>query len=515
MSTADLPQYPERRMVRGNGIHGDGGPYERLRIVEDSLSITGTIDGQVLASRVRNAGDRIVAIDVTLDYWSDPRTGEQSNVANVALEYHVQPWATLEYDAASNGCESSETVQSSQSAVLAQLNAIRDYRNPINITLVVNKDDELVRIPVIVRVAVLDTPVRISGNRGAEQRGVGATTSTGEIGWRYFADPQIVAYGSKYYIFPTTDGYADWGGWQIHCFASDDLVTWEDRGVVVDLKDQHLDGSGRTDILPDRTSCAWAPGFAIRDGKFYLYFSGHGRADRTNQTNVAISDRIDGGYELQSLAGFNHDGVVAGDIDPAVFEDPRTGKWWITWGQSPGMYAELADDMMSIVPGTIVETDATRGIREGSYLHARCYKGVWTYYYTYSIDDTSSEWYRIAYATAPSMEGDGSQWTYRGEMLVQDASKGIRGTGHHSILQVPGTDDWYIAYHCFLDDTMRPRGVDTRVGKQLMNGNKREVRIAKFTYTHPDDAAIAAGEVPLINAVPVTLAGVRAQRYEA
>ena len=136
-----------------------------------------------------------------------------------------------------------------------------------------------------------------------------------------------------------------------------------DRGVVVDLKDQHLDGTNRTDILPDRTACAWAPGFAIRDGRFYLYFSGHGHDGKTNQTNVAISDHIDGGYQLQSMAGFDRDGVVTGDIDPAVFEDPRTGKWWITWGQGPGMYAELADDMMSVVPGTVVETGATRGIR--------------------------------------------------------------------------------------------------------------------------------------------------------
>ncbi|KAA8816054.1 1,4-beta-xylanase [Bifidobacterium callitrichos] len=397
---------------------------------------------------------------------------------------------------------------------------MRDYRTPVELTLVVadrafDGDTEFVRIPVIVRVVVLDTPVRISGERGAEQRGVGATSPTGEVGWRYFADPQIVAYDGRYYIFPTTDGYADWGGWQIHCFVSDDLTSWRDLGVVVDLKDQHLDGSGRTDILPDRTTCAWAPGFAIRDGRFYLYFSGHGRGSRTNQTNVAVSERIDGGYELQPMAGFDEDGVVAGDIDPAVFEDPRTGRWWITWGQSPGMYAELNDDMMSIKPGTLVETQATRGIREGSYLHARRYKGVWTYYYTYSIDDTSSEWYRIAYATAPSMEGDGSQWTYRGEMLVQDASKGIRGTGHHSIMQVPGTDDWYIAYHCFLDDAMRPRGIDRYSGRQLVNGNKREVRIAKFTYTHPDDAAVAAGEVPLINAVPVTYEGPKPQRYTA
>ena len=38
-------------------------------------------------------------------------------------------------------------------------------------------------------------------------------------------------------------------------------------------------------------------------------------------------------------------------------------------------------------------------------------------------------------------------WTYRGVILSKDASQGILGTGHSSIIQVPGTDDWYIAYH--------------------------------------------------------------------
>lgn len=55
------------------------------------------------------------------------------------------------------------------------------------------------------------------------------------------------------YLFATTDGHGGWSGWQIHCLASEDLTHWQDRGVVIDLHDQHLDGSGRTNILPGRT----------------------------------------------------------------------------------------------------------------------------------------------------------------------------------------------------------------------------------------------------------------------
>lgn len=34
-------------------------------------------------------------------------------------------------------------------------------------------------------------------------------------------------------------------------------------------------------------------------------------------------------------------------------------------------------------------------------------------------------------------------------ILEKDASLGILATGHSSIINVPGTDDWYIAYHRF------------------------------------------------------------------
>ena len=50
----------------------------------------------------------------------------------------------------------------------------------------------------------------------------------------------------------------------------------------------------------------------------------------------------------------------------------------------------------------------------------------------------------VDYATAPGPHGP---WTYQGVLLAPDEDAGVRGTGHHSILNLPGTDDWIIAYH--------------------------------------------------------------------
>ncbi len=40
-------------------------------------------------------------------------------------------------------------------------------------------------------------------------------------------------------------------------------------------------------------------------------------------------------------------------------------------------------------------------------------------------------------------------------VIEKDTSLGIYATGHHSVLNIPGTDDWYIIYHRFT----RPQGI--------------------------------------------------------
>lgn len=230
------------------------------------------------------------------------------------------------------------------------------------------------------------------------------------------------------------------------------------------------------------------PALAVRDGRYYLYFCGDG------QTNVAVSDHIDGGYALQGdLArtsshaarhgfgtGFAHTGIVAPGIDPAAFRDPQTGRWYLAWGQNRARYSRLSDDMLRIIP------EATPDIQEAAYPNVREHAGTWTYYLTYSIGDTNDPDYRVAYATASTMEGDGSQWTYRGEILVANERLGILGTGHHCILRVPGTDEWVIAYHCFLPGAMRSRGVDRYTGERIRTGNKREIRFSRLEFDERD-----------------------------
>jgi hypothetical protein len=68
------------------------------------------------------------------------------------------------------------------------------------------------------------------------------------------------------------------------------------------------------------------------------------------------------------------------------------------------------------------------------------------YHYAYSQGDAGLANYTVHYSTATQASGP---WTYRGVVLTQDPAHGILSTGSSSTVQVPGRDEWYMAYHHF------------------------------------------------------------------
>ncbi|KAM0333523.1 hypothetical protein ACHAQA_002188 [Verticillium albo-atrum] len=255
-----------------------------------------------------------------------------------------------------------------------------------------------------------------------------------------WADPNIAAFDNTYYLYVTTDGFEGWSGNVFYWWKSVDLVSWtrgEEPFLVLD---------GENGNVPWATGSAWAPTIARRDGKFYFYFSGANKAYNGRKTiGVAVADHPEGPFTAEPEAMILNEGALTTGqaIDPAAFEDPETGKWYIYWGNGvPGLVAELGDDMVSLKEGTTRVLEGLVDFREGAFVNYR--KGV--YHLTYSIDDTRSENYRVGYATADNALGP---FTYHGVLLAKDPSQGILGTGHNSVLNVPGTDDWYIVYHRF------------------------------------------------------------------
>ncbi|MFJ4563346.1 family 43 glycosylhydrolase [Streptomyces caelestis] len=250
------------------------------------------------------------------------------------------------------------------------------------------------------------------------------------------ADPDVHYLDGRYWIYPTTDGFQGWSGTKFKAYSSKDLVHWKDHGVIVDLG-------------PDVTwadKYAWAPAIAERNGKYYFYFCAE------QQIGVAVADSPAGPFkDALGKPLVAKGGTLKGQmIDPSVFTDDD-GQAYLYWGNGRGYVVPLDDDMVSF-DASKVRDITPDNFREGSFVIKR--KG--TYYFMWSEDDTRSENYHVAYATGPSPLGP---WTKRGTILQKRPEYGILGTGHHSVVNTPGTDDWYVVYHRFaLNGPGRPGG---------------------------------------------------------
>jgi beta-xylosidase len=296
----------------------------------------------------------------------------------------------------------------------------------------------------------------------------------------FFADPNIVTFEGdcNYYIYATTDGTPGWGGKDFYVWRSRDLVNW------MRSPEPFLTLDGTRGNVPWASGNAWAPTIAERDGSYYFYFSGHNPTQNAKNMGVAVASSPRGPFVARSepmIRGTEAIRTSGSPIDPHVFKDPKTGKWYIYWGNGTPVFAQMNDDMVSVNWGTAANMAGLTGYREASFMIYR--DGV--YHLTYSVDDTRSENYRVGYATGPTAEGP---WTYRGIILEKDVSKGILGTGHSSIINVPDTDEWLIAYH--------------RFGIPNGNGTRRETTIDRLTFSR---------QTGLIDKVKPTLNGVDAR----
>jgi len=241
-----------------------------------------------------------------------------------------------------------------------------------------------------------------------------------------YADPNVALFGDTFYLYPTTDGHPEWRGTSFSAFSSPDLVNWTDHGVVFDLPSDCAWADDR----------AWAPAIGARNGRYYFYFC----ADR--QIGVAVGDSPTGPFRdalgRPLIAEDQYPGQM---IDPAVFTDDD-GTTYLYFGNGEAYVVPLGEDMVSFDPAQVRRITPS-AFREGAFTIKR--RGV--YYFMWSENDTREEDYQVAYATGPSPYGP---WTERGVILSKRLDLGIRGTGHHTVVQIPGTDDWYIVYHRFV-----------------------------------------------------------------
>ena len=286
----------------------------------------------------------------------------------------------------------------------------------------------------------------------------------------FHADPEVLFSKNtgRFYIYPTTDGYDGWGGYTFDVFSSPNLVDFQNEGTILNL--------AQGGDAPWASGNAWAPCIEEKwvDGqwRYYFYFSAHNVSVGAKTLSVAVADSPTGPFKAAEKPLFT---TTSGGqmIDSDVFTDPVSGQTYLYYGNGRMHYRLLSDDLMSVVGQEYDITPSggslsTYAYREGTYVFYR--NGI--YYFLWSVDDTGSKNYHVAYGTSTSPKGPIKVAT-KPIVIRQNANYdiGIYGTGHNSVLNIPGTDDWYIVYH--------------RINANYLNngpGYHREVCIDKLTF---------------------------------
>jgi hypothetical protein len=262
------------------------------------------------------------------------------------------------------------------------------------------------------------------------------------ISGQFTADPTARVFNNKVYLYPSHDIFPpegtrqDWFSMEdYHVFSSEDLVTWQDHGVIVT--------QNKVPWVRPNSYSMWAPDCVYRNGKYYFYFPSAPKQGGGFGVGVAIADNPEGPFipEPEPIKGIN-------GIDPCVLQ-ASDGNAYIFWGA--GRCAKLKENMKELADDNPKEV-MKWGNREMEMIGVNCLKDLpnrqaegpfafeynGNYYLTYPYVRENTE--VLAYAMSKNPMGP---YEYKGLIMAEHANG--CWTNHHSIVNYK--DQWYLFYH--------------------------------------------------------------------
>jgi beta-xylosidase len=292
-------------------------------------------------------------------------------------------------------------------------------------------------------------------------------------GW--YADPEGVIFNNTVWIYPTYSAPYEQQVF-MDAFSSKDLQTWKKHPRIID-----------TSAVKWAKRAMWAPAIIEKGGKYYLFFSANDvHPGEIGGIGVAVANRPQGPFKDllgKPLIGEIRNG--AQPIDQFVFRDKDNQYYMIYGGWKHCNIVRLKPDFTGLLPmrDTVMYQEITpEGYVEGPTMFTRNGK----YYFMWSEGGWTGPNYRVAYAISDAATGP---FKRIGTILQQDSTVAT-GAGHHSVIQIPGKDEWYIIYH------RRPLG--------RTDANHRVVCIDKMYFD----------ENGYINPVKITHEGVEKTRIQ-
>ena len=274
------------------------------------------------------------------------------------------------------------------------------------------------------------------------------------ISSQFTADPTARVFNEKIYLYPSHDIQAPKGQRQdwfcmadYHVFSSDNLVDWQDHGVIISQQDVPWGN-------PEAYSM-WAPDCVYKNGKYYFFFPNAPKDGRGFGIGVATANSPAGPFtcEPQPIKGIS-------GIDPCVLLDDD-GSAYIYWGGMGIRGAKLKDNLLEVdgelkefkfperkdeagniikMPAMKLAGDEMKGLPEGFKEGPFAFKHNGKYYLTFPWVRKENGTETLAYAMSDSPLGP---WTFKGIIMAEHANG--CWTNHHSIVNYKG--QWYLFYH--------------------------------------------------------------------
>lgn len=261
-------------------------------------------------------------------------------------------------------------------------------------------------------------------------------------GW--YADPEGAVFDDTFWVYPTYSAAFE-DQLFLDAFSSKDLVHWKKHERIID-----------TTKISWLRQALWAPAIIEKDEKYYLFFGandiqrpGRSSYDPNNDINhyggigIGVADNPAGPFEdhlgKPLISDFYND---AQPIDQFVFKDFDDTYYLFYGGWSHCNLGILNSDFTGMIPwddGSLFTEITPEGYVEGPFVFLR--KGK--YYFMWSEGNWTDDSYKVAYATAEKVTGP---YKPMGTILESDLDIGT-GAGHHSVINVPNTDEWIIVYH--------------------------------------------------------------------
>ena len=275
-----------------------------------------------------------------------------------------------------------------------------------------------------------------------------------------FADPFILRYNGKYYLYCTNP--------DLRCWSSVDLINWELEGATISKNE--FPG-----LVP------FAPEVVYFNGYFYLYTSPSGKG------HYCLRSTSPKGPFKKISKNLGH------NIDGSVFIDDD-GKQYFYWASDEGI---LGCEMLSPTKlGKPINTKAyLNGWTEGPFV----IKSNNKYYMTYTGNHYLSKGYRINLAIASKPLGP--YHDIETNPFIINSEGAVIGLGHSSTVLGPDLYTYYLAYHNINSDKSRDLNIDPLVISDSMevlgpNTNSQSVpQLADYVSNGVNDWEITLGSL--------------------